>query len=270
MAGQRDLKKHLIGIQTTGKLANAMKTVATAKFSRLSAINSNIQEYSVRCGEILKNFGNEALFGDIGGGDGVLYIMFTGNKGLCGGYNSELCTYFEELEKEEKYKLIVCGKKGAELCRAKGIDATAFDIPDMPSYTDADRLYKLIAEEHPKYGTVKLVYRSFKNIMTQISTVSQLLPVGEGCNTEDVLFLPSREEAEANIAMTCLKARLFGVMIEVQTGVQAATLMTMRNAADNAAEEAIKTETALNRIRQNELTTDVLESAAGAAGNFYS
>ncbi len=270
MAGQRDLKKHLIGIQTTGKLANAMKTVATAKFSRLSAINSDIQEYSIRCGEILKDFGNEALFGDIRGGDGCLYILFTGNKGLCGGYNSELCTFFEELEKEEKHKLVVCGKKGAELCRAKGIKAVSFDIPDMPSYTDAGRLYELIAAEHPKYGTVKLVYRNFKNIMTQIPTVSQLLPADSGCNTEDVLFFPSREEAEMPLAVLCLRARIYGVMIEAATGVQAATLMTMRNAADNAAEEALKTETALNRIRQNELTTDVLESAAGLGDNFYS
>ena len=173
-------------------------------------------------------------------------------------------------EKEEKHKLIVCGKKGVELCRAKGMEVTAFDMPDMPSRADAGRLYELIAAEHPKYGTVKLVYRTFKNVMTQTPTVSQLLPADSESDAEDVLFFPSREEAESSIALTCLKARLYGVMIEVQTGVQAATLMTMRNAADTAEEEAIKTETALNRIRQNELTTNVLESASGAAGNLYS
>lgn len=270
MAGQRELKKHLIGIQTTGKLAAAMKTVATAKFSRLSAINGKVQEYAVRCGEILKDFGNEALFGDIRGGDGCLYIMFTGNKGLCGGYNSELCAYYEELEKEASHKLIVCGKKGVELCRAKGIKAESFTLDDTPDYTDAGRLYELIAAEHPKYGTVKLVYRNFKNIMTQTPTVSTLLPADMDCNTDNVLFFPSKEEVEAPIAIMCLKARLYGVMIEAATGVQAATLMTMRNAADNAEEEALKTETELNRIRQNELTTDVIESASGANNDFYS
>lgn len=270
MAGQRELKKHLIGIQTTGKLANAMKTVATAKFSALSAINSGIQEYAERCGDILKDFDSSALFGDICGGEGCLYILFTGNKGLCGGYNSELVSYYEELEKEPLHKLIVCGKKGAELCRAKGIEAESFEIQDKPEIFDAGRLYELIAAEHPKYGTVKLVYRNFKNVMTQIPTVSQLLPAGKESKTDEVLFFPNKEEAEAPLAMLCLKARIYGVLIEVATGVQAATLMTMRNAADNAEEEALKTETELNRIRQNELTTDVIESAAGAGDNFYS
>lgn len=270
MANQRDLKKHLAGIKTTGKLANAMKTVATAKFSRLSALNYGMQEYSVRCGEILNNFSGEALFGEIEGGDGCLYIMFTGNKGLCGGYNSELCTYFEELEKSEPYKLIVCGKKGAELCAAKGIKAESFFLDDMPSHNDAGRLFEKIAAEHPKYGTVRLIYRCFKNVMTQIPTVSKLLPTDNENKADNLLYFPKREEIEAPLAAMCIKARLYGVMIEAATGVQAATLMTMRNAADNAEEEAVRTETALNRLRQNELTTDVIESAAGAAkDDFY-
>ncbi len=269
MAGQRELKKHLAGIQTTGKLANAMKTVATAKFSRLSAISSNIAEYSVRCGEILADFGTTALFGDISAGDGTLYVMFTGNKGLCGGYNSELCSFFEELEKETPYKLIVCGKKGAELCAAKGIEAVSFSVEDIPDYKDAGRLYELIAAEHPKYGKVKLIYRHFKNIMTQPITLSDLLPSEAESQYKDVLYFPNKEEIQTPLAMLCLKARLYGVLIEAATGVQAATLMTMRNAADNAEAEAIKTRTVLNRLRQNELTTDVIESASGAKDDFY-
>ncbi|MBR6593787.1 MAG: F0F1 ATP synthase subunit gamma [Clostridia bacterium] len=269
MAGQRELKKHLSGIRATGKLANAMKTVSTAKFSKLSALNSQLTEYSVRCGELLRDFGDEALFGDIRGGEGCLYVMFTGNKGLCGGYNSELVAYFEELEKETPYKLIVCGKKGMELCRAKGIAAEELSVGDVPCYGDAGRLFEKIAAQHPVYGTVKLVYREFKNVMLQIPTVAHLLPAAKEGSTEDIIYFPSREEIETPLAALCIKARLYGVMVEAATGVQGATLMTMRNAADNAEEEALRTETALNRLRQKELTADVIESSSGAEGNFY-
>lgn len=270
MAGQRELKKHLAGIRTTGKLANAMKTVAMSKFNRLSALHSDLSEYSIRCGELLRDFGDEALFGDIRGGDGCLYIMFTGNKGLCGGYNSELCAFYDELDKEKRHKLIVCGKKGAELCATKGIEAEYFELGDIPAYDDACRLFYKILAEHSRFGKVNLVYRSFKNIMQQIPTVSHLLPAEGRVTYDDILYLPDRQEIEAPLATLCIKARLYGVMVEAATGVQGATLMTMRNAADNAAIEAEKTETALNRLRQNELTTDVIESASGAADDFYS
>lgn len=269
MAGQRELKKHLSGIRATGKLANAMKTVSTAKFSKLSALNARLTDYSARCGELLRNFDDEALFGDIRGGEGCLYILFTGNKGLCGGYNSELVTYFEELAKEQPYKLLVCGKKGMELCRAKGIAAEEFYLDDMPSYADAGRLFEKIAAEHAVYGTVKLVYRRFKNVMLQIPTVSHLLPAAKASEVENISYFPSKEEIESPLAALCIKARLYGVMVEAATGVQGATLMTMRGAADNAEEEALKTETELNRLRQKELTADVIESSSGAEGNFY-
>ena len=264
MAGQRELKKHLAGIKTTGKLANAMKTVATAKFSRLSALHYGTSEYSRRCGDILGSFSRSVLFGDSDGGDGCLYILFTGNKGLCGGYNSELCAFYESMDKAEKCKLIVCGKKGAELCKQKGIDGEYFEIDDMPTQADAGRLIEKITAEHSKYGDVRLVYRRFKNVMQQIPTVTPLFP-RERDGADDVLFFPTREEVEAPVAMTCLRAMIYGVMVEVATGIQAATLMTMRNAADNAAEEAERTEVMLNRVRQSELTADVIESASGAS-----
>lgn len=266
MAGQRELKKHLAGIKTTGKLANAMKTVATAKFARLSALQSNIADYTACCGEVLCGLGKSALFGPTPGGNGTLYIMFTGNKGLCGGYNSELCTFFDELEKEEGYKLIVCGKKGVEYCAQKGIAAQELCIDDLPTTEDAASLLDIITANYGTHSNVKLVYRHFKNVMQQIPTVRDLFsPVKEG----EVLFVPSREEAEKAVATLCVKALLYGTLVEVATGVQAATLMTMRNAADNAAEEAAKTETILNRVRQSELTADVIESASGAVDEFY-
>lgn len=270
MAGQRELKKHLAGIKTTGKLANAMKTVATAKFSRLSALRADIDEYSRCCAELLGDFDIPALFGDSEGGADCLYIMLTGNKGLCGGYNSDIVAFYMALEKAKGHKLVVCGKKGFDLCRQKGVEAEYFEISDMPSEADATRLEQLIKAEHTEYGEVRVIYSDFKNVMKQIPTELVLLSAAHVEAETPFMFFPTRAEAANAAASACLHGVLYGVLVDAAIGAQAATLMTMRNAADNAEEEAARTELLLNRVRQSELTSDVIESASGAIENLNS
>ena len=99
MADIRKLKKHLTGIRATEKLASAMKTVATAKFSKLTAQTNNYKKYCEECEKLIQGF-DASLFDSYRKGDGEVYILFTGNKGLCGGYNSELVAYYNSLPRE--------------------------------------------------------------------------------------------------------------------------------------------------------------------------
>lgn len=261
MSDSRKLKKHLISIKATEKLASAMKTVATAKFSKLSALNSAYAEYSAACGEQMHSFGSNA-FNGYSRGKGTLYLLFTGNKGLCGGYNSELIAHFAATA-EKDGAVIVCGKKGAELLAAKGIRADYFEVDDLPAYKSAEALLGKIESYLPEYGDVVLVYRRFVNALTYPISTEKLFADTADTKEDTTLYLPDKGTVAFPLASLCLSSRLYGVMLETATGAQAATLMTMRSAADNAKAEAAKTETALNRERQNSLTASVIESASG-------
>lgn len=261
MSDSRKLKKHLSSILATEKLANAMKTVAAAKFSTLSALCLAYTNYSDACGVLLQDFGGNA-FSSAKCGNEKLYLLFTGNKGLCGGYNSELVSYFAETVNKSD-KVIVCGRKGAELLAAKGYSAEYFDVQDVPKFENAEALLSKIKASYGDRGDIVLVYRRFENALKYPICTENLIPNGECGNAEPPLYLPDKQSITEPLATLCLTARLYGVMLQNATGAQAATLMTMRSAADNAKAEAAKAETALNRERQNALTASVIESASG-------
>jgi len=262
MADSRKLKKHLASIRATEKMAGAMKTVATAKFSKLSAANADFARYSAACGGLMGGFSAD-VFAPYSGGDKSLYVLFSGNKGLCGGYNSELVSYYLS-QREENSGLIVCGKKGFDILAAKGYKAVYFSVEDIPTYDSAALLLAEIEKHLPQYGRVKLVYRSFVNALKYPLAIEDLLPkLSADVDHDDTLYFPDKNSIAPGLARLCLTARLYGTMLQAATGAQAATLMTMRSAADNAKEEAFKTETAINRERQNALTAGVIESASG-------
>ncbi len=263
MYSERELKKRLLSIQTTSKLASALKTVATAKFSQLTAKNTEYKEYSEKCRELLNRYGDGG-YGKGLCGDGTLLVLIAGKKGFCGGYNNTLFSFFDENMSEGDF-CIACGKKAIEHCKAKKIPHYPYPTLDTPTGEEAHGLFEVISEHIKDYARVALVYNKYVNVLTQTPTKEPFLPFETEDDGGEVLLLPSAEAIEAPLAAMCLVGRLYGVMLEASLGFQAATMMTMRSAADNADDTAKSVETALNRERQRKLTAAVIESAAGNA-----
>ncbi len=261
MRSERELKKRLSSIQTTGKLASALKTTASAKFSRLNTLMTGYREYSEKCQSLLERYGDGGVAEGLCADGAVLYVLVAGNKGFCGGFNNTLFAAFAPTAEDFT---VACGKKAVEYCARIGVQCEAFDLPEQPKSEDALRLLERILERCKGFSKVVLVYNKYVNVLTQTVATEQLLPfaaVGE----EGLLMLPSAEEIEKPLARMCLGGRLYGVMLESALGLQAATMMTMRSAADSAQETAKAVETALNRERQRKLTAAVIESASGNA-----
>ncbi len=261
MFSERELKKRLVSIKTTGKLAAALKTVATAKFSQMTAKNTEYKEYSEKCRELLSCYGDGGYSKALGDGN-VLYVLIAGQKGFCGGYNNTLFSFFSEKMGDGDF-CIACGKKAIEFCKNKNIPYTSFVISDTPQGKDADALFELVQAQMTDYGKVCVVYNKYVNVLTQLPTEEILLPFVSEHGPKDVLMLPSEAEIVSPLAKMCLVGRLYGIMLESALGLQAATMMTMRSAADNAEDTARSVETALNRERQRKLTAAVIESASG-------
>lgn len=271
MAGLRELRKRLKSIRTTGQLAGAMRTAAAAKYSRLTAALSGCAPYAAACQKMLAQAGYTALTraADAGKGRPCLVVL-SGNRGLCGGFNTELTSFFSSLcgETTQPPLLIACGKIAAAYCAEKGLATKqTFPLSDIPSFTEAQALSGCVRAlyESGEAASIVFVYQKFVNMLTQTPVRRQLLPPpedGERAENADTLFLPDHETVRSSLAATCLDAEIYAMALENAAGAQAATLMAMRSAYDNATESAAKLEITINRRRQAEVTASVIETAS--------
>lgn len=272
MAGLQELRKRLRSIQTTGQLAGAMRTAATAKYARLGKARGDFAPYAEACREMLRTLGGAGI---ACGGDRSAprdcVIVMGGNRGMCGGFNAELMRLLdEELAGLCDPVILVCGRKAAAHLREKGVSFTEWPVSDVPRYEEV----KAVSEKARglfaagEVTGVYVVFQRFQNMLTQIPEVRKILP--EEAGSEEIpepetrpLMLPDRETIGGTLAVSCFDAQLFETALENALGAQAATLMAMRSACDNAEAAASELEIAINRRRQAEVTSSVIETASG-------
>ena len=271
MAGLRELRKHLKSIKSIGQLAGAMKTVATAKYSRINAAHSAYTEYAGECRRILERFGADLAFAERPSAEAPrppCFVVLGGNRGLCGSYNIELMSLFANtIEQHPDAIVVACGKIAVQYCREKGISVCReFVFDDVPNYSGAKELSEFLRTLYAegKTDSIQILYQKFVNMLTQIPTCEPLLPCGAGstdCEEEDfrTVYIPDRETVLKKTVLDCIDSAVYAELLECAAGNQAATIMAMRSAYDNSQESSAALETKINRIRQGEVTADVLE-----------
>lgn len=272
MASLQELRKRLRSIQSTGQLAGAMRTAATAKYARLGRLREDFAPYAGACRDMLRLLGGAGVSRS---SEAIrprdCLVVLSANRGMCGGFNAELLRFLaERLEEREDPALLVSGRKAAAFLRERGAAFEEFAISDVPVYGEvkalADRLRALYAAGEVE--RVLVIYQGFQNMLTQVPEIRQLLPETEtdGQSGETgLLFLPDRDAIAAQLAVSCLDAEVFDLAVENAAGAQAATVMAMRSACDNAEAAAANLETTINRRRQAEVTSSVIETASGSA-----
>lgn len=271
MAGLRELKKRLRSIRTTGQLAGAMRTVAAAKYSRVNAARAAYEAYASGFGKLLAQFGYAGLpAGDGAGERRQCAVLLSSNRGLCGGFNTELMNlFYDEYRREAQAPMvIVCGKMAASFCKEKGIAVEReMMFSDLPTLEEARQLadYLRGLYESGAVCRVDCYYQSFVNMLRQTPVAKQILPpveTDEPGTGEGMLFVPDRETVSERLAESGFDAVVYAMSLEHASGAQAATLMAMRSAFDNAEQSAAALETTINRKRQAEVTASVIETAA--------
>ena len=276
MPGMRELKKHLKSINTTSQLAGAMKTVSSAKYSRVNKIYAGYLLYARSCEEIISRFGS-SLVSALPCTDPdapECLVVITSNRGLCGGYNSSLLAYAEEcigevVQRGRAYKIVVCGKMASTYFAEHGVELEReFNLPDVPTYSSCAEIYEYLRSQFllGSFSSVSFVYQHFKNMLTQIPSKKQLLPLSDdipeaGMNgADEILYIPDKATVMKNACLTCVDSSMYSTILEAATGAQAATLMAMREASDNAKESIAALELEISRKRQSEVTSSVIET----------
>lgn len=265
------LKKKLRGVQTTRKISKAMKTAATVKYSRLSAVYSGYSKYAKQCEALYGRYGKDFLsaFPELNEDAPVCYIVMASNKGMCGSFNHDLFDFAEKIlcKDDKEYDLIVCGEKAKAFFDNKSIRYIKdFTFNDVPSFSEAENLYneliKLIEEKG--YSSVKIIYQHYVNMMKQTPAVKDLF--GEASEQEqgsgEELFIPDKATVIKKTAESIISATIYGLVLGTAIGAQAATVMNMRSAYDTATEYEEQLESEINRKRQSQVTADVIETSA--------
>lgn len=280
----RDIKRRRTSVQSTQQITKAMKLVSTVKLQKARTRAEESKPYFdcmyATMTSLLAKSGNinhPYLKADDSKKKAV--IVVTSNRGLAGGYNSNVVKMVTENEAftKENIRIYAVGGKGLELLKHKGYDIVA-DYSEMieePSYDDAKSITKRLLTdfENGEIGEIYLIYTFFKNTVSHIPTMIKVLPaeVQEEAGEEDAKaqltpmnFEPEAEEAISLLVPKYISSILYGAFVEAVASENGARMQAMDSATSNAEEMIDDLELKYNRARQGAITQELTEIIAGA------
>ena len=283
-----DLKKRITSVKSTQKITKAMKMVATAKLRKAQESAEKGRPYSEKMNNIILNLSYgisekenaPKLLAGTGNDKVHLCIVLTADRGLCGGFNSNIVkkakSFFEKILNEGKtLKIITVGTKGYDqlkrIYKDQIIEKISFKESKNANYFDADKIGKLIIKKFEKneFDICTIFFNQFKNVMTQIPQVQQVIPLKSPNEKETSLddnyeFEPEEDEILCNLLPKNISTQIFKAMLENSASEQGSRMTAMDNATRNAGELVDKLSIQYNRSRQASITKELIEIISGA------
>jgi F-type H+-transporting ATPase subunit gamma len=289
MASMRDIKRRKESITSTSQITKAMKLVSTVKFQKAKDHAEETKPYFQKMYEtvshMLASVGDQCSHpllqkvekdGPVKKG----VILITSNRGLAGGYNSNIVKLVTKGDFDKEHTVIYpVGTKGLDAMKRLGYhcEGDYSEVINKPMFCDAVSLGKTVmtALEQGDIDEVYLAYTVFKNSVTQIPTLMKILPVDpeqakpeeeETKNAEVLMnYEPGEEETLGYIIPLYMNSLIFGAMAEAVASENGARMQAMDSATSNA-EEMIETlGLQYNRARQAAITQELTEIVAGAS-----
>jgi F-type H+-transporting ATPase subunit gamma len=284
-----DLKKRIKSVKSTQKITKAMKMVAAAKLRKAQDSAEKGRPYSEKMQNIILNLtksvsdpenASKLLIGT--GKDKIhLCVVMTADRGLCGGFNSNICklakNYFKKILNEGKeLKIITVGSKGLDqLKREYGnyiIEKVSFKDRKKITFKEAEEVGKSILElfSKEKFDKCILFYNNFKNVITQIPQSQQIIPVEKITSNEKnnnnnfYEFEPDEEEILEDLLPKNISTQLYRAFLENAASEQGSRMTAMDNATRNAGDLVEKLTINYNRSRQASITKELIEIISGA------
>lgn len=285
MASMRDIKRRKGSIQSTQQITKAMKLVSTVKLQRAKARAEQSKAY-FKCmyetvTSILAKAGTiDHPYLKAGESGKKAVIVITSNRGLAGGYNSNIVKLVTRGDfKKDDVAIYALGKKGRDSFARYGYDIRLENesIVEEPTYADAMVLSNKVLEAYAK-GEIReiyLAYTAFKNTVVHEPTLIKLLPVEAEAmkpdadvvnndNKAPMNFEPEEEEALDMIIPKYVTSLIFGGLVEAVASENGARMQAMDSATSNADEMIGKLSLQYNRARQGSITQELTEIIAGA------
>jgi len=291
MASLKEVRVRIQSVTSTQQITKAMKMVAAAKLRRAQENIIQMRPYAKKLSTILQNlsaslegadFSNEyAVAREV---NTVLIIAITSDRGLCGGFNSNVFKgvntliqeKYPEQAKRNQVTVLPIGRKAFDFFRKRELKNISeySNIFSTPAYDEVKKVAEFAMEgfTNQSYDRVELVYNEFKNVATQIIRKEQLLPIIDSepvvtekiAHTIDFIFEPSKAEIVKDLIPESLKIKFYKAFLESAASEQGARMTAMDKATDNAGELLKELKLTYNRTRQAAITKEILEIVGGA------
>ena len=288
MASLDDLRKRIVSVKSTQKITKAMKMVAAAKLRKAQESAERGRPYSEKMQNIILNLTESIsdpanapkLLVGTGKEQTHLCVVMTSDKGLCGGFNSNICrlakNYFSKVLKDGKnLKIITIGLKGHDqLNREYGkyiINKLSFKDKKKISFNEADEVGRIILAlfEKNEFDKCLLFYNNFKNVITQIPQAQQIIPAEKkkSSKTKNEIFYefePDEDEILEDLLPKNISTQVFKAFLENSASEQGSRMTAMDNATRNAGDLVKSLTIVYNRSRQAAITKELIEIISGA------
>ncbi len=280
MAGvsTKEIKNRIRSMQATRQITKAMEMVAASKLRRAQAQVISARPYfealySTIHDIVDANSDFSSPYLQNKGGNNVLYVVIAGDRGLAGGYNSNvLKLVMSELEGKEATVLPV-GKKAVEFFKSRKINALTVNYADAADVTlgDCFTIAKMLSKAFlaGKYDEIRVAYTNFVSVLSQTPSTLRLLPLIRQETTRekhgnDILYEPDSVRVFEEIIPEYLGGMLYGALCESRAAEQAARRTAMDSATSNADEMIDQLSLEFNRARQAAITQEITEIVAGS------
>ena len=291
MPSLKDLRNRIASVKATQKITKAMQMVAAAKLRRAQEAAEAARPYSERMGAVLANItqaiggGGDApaLMTGTGKDDVHLLVVCTAERGLCGGFNSQIARLARDhirklLADGKQVKIISVGKKGFDILRRDyaSLIIDRVDLREVKTlgFVNADAIARKVIQLFNEGGfdICTLFYSQFKSVISQIPTAQQIIPAGVASAPAEVTnggnavyeYEPEPGEILSDLIPRNISVQIFRALLENAAGEMGAKMSAMDNATRNAGDMINKLSITYNRQRQAQITKELIEIISGA------
>ncbi|MGI9323246.1 MAG: F0F1 ATP synthase subunit gamma [Pseudomonadales bacterium] len=284
MASAKELRKQIGSIKNTQKITSAMEMVAASKMRKTQERMEKGRPYSDHIREVIGHVANAApeyrhVTMEQGEVKRIGYLVVTTDRGLCGGLNINLLKKVVEdirgwADKGVEYDLCLIGNKGAQFFRSYGgnVVAASPHVSEQPSVHNLIGSVRVLLDAFiaDKIDKIYLANNVFVNTMTQAPTIKQLVPLDTDDDERlkhrwDYIYEPDARQLIEGLITRYLESQVYQAVVENIACEQAAKMIAMKNATENAGDLIDELELIMNNARQAAITQELAEIVGGAA-----
>jgi F-type H+-transporting ATPase subunit gamma len=285
MASGKEIRTQISSIKNTQKITSAMEMVAASKMKKAQDRMLASRPYSEKISRVIGHLAfahseyEHPYMKKMGDIKRVGIIVISSDRGLCGGLNtnlfkSVLSKVVEQQDKGLVVDLCTIGRKATAFFKNSGMEikATTANLGDAPHFDDLLGTIKVMLDSYDKGEIQQLLvaYNKFENTMTQVPTVTQLIPMvpteADGMDHHwDYIYEPDAEEALNALMVRYIEALVYQGLVENIACEQSSRMIAMKSATDNAGDMVKELELVYNKARQAAITQEISEIVSGAA-----
>ena len=278
MASLKAIRKRIVSVRNTQQITKAMKMVAAAKLRRAQEAVVQSRAYAEKLGEVVAGLASESslrehpLVHERNPQGKVMLLVLTSDRGLCGGFNTNLLRQTEKFLKTPEHTTVLglVGRKGYDFYKRRSTEiveqiSTAGTAPiELARDIVARAVARFMNEE---VDAIYLLFSRFRSAISQVPMVERLLPIeapAANDNPREYLFEPDRNTVIEDLLPRYVEVKVFQAVLESLASEHGARMTAMESASKNASEMIERLTLEMNRARQATITRELMEIVGGA------